>query len=689
MPATSVLRPAALRSLLREALPQLRAERGAGVFVGKAMLSMYLALGLALLLQLPSPSTSMLTVLVVMNGQSGMVMAKSFYRILGTFVGVTAAVTIVALFPQQPLLMLAAIALWAGICAAGSLMQRGFRSYAFVLSGYTVAMIVLPVVNQPQAIFSVAVHRFIEVLLGLGVTTLVFDGLFPQQMAAQVKQLAISNKDYLLQEIRTVLAGQPQAPGPLHMVSSQKASGFEDLINTAMFEGPWLSQRSSALKRSNHDFMQTVTRLQAYQRLTRRLQQQPSEAASLLQQLAQPLWQRLQQDCSDSPRLLHDLQQLHDAIDNNRKQLAANAGQDTQQAFATGAALLYRVSRSLLRFLQALTVARHDVQATLPAPRFSRIYDPLSVAVSALRTSAVTFAVGLLWIASGWSSGATGMFIVVALSMMLSPLPNPVAAVRLAAAGHTVAPFIALLCFSILPSLTSFPLLIAGTAPFLMLMLYLVTVPGWAGFAIPLNFGFMVALNISHYASSDYGHFFNEMIATLFGVALVSAGFLLFPGINGSAGQRHRFLHQLDRSIRMAAHAPLPGLTEKLESRNRDISTQLAAQLPADSAAAEAFTAQAMRTQEACYVLLSLREDLTCADQPRLQTLIDAVAQHWQDGTVTEHGHRLLNLLLADAFAALPADASAVREHLYLLTDVLDEQLSTQPAHSGDVIHAR
>ena len=93
---------------------------------------MYITLALAMALELPSPSMALLTIPVVMNQQSGVIMAKSFFRILGTLLGATASITIVALFPQQPYLMLTAIALWTGICAAGALMNKGFRAYTYI-----------------------------------------------------------------------------------------------------------------------------------------------------------------------------------------------------------------------------------------------------------------------------------------------------------------------------------------------------------------------------------------------------------------------------------------------------------------------------------------------------------------------------------------------------------------------------
>ncbi|WP_428214368.1 FUSC family protein, partial [Enterococcus casseliflavus] len=83
----------------------------------------------------------LITVFIVMQPQSGMILAKSFYRVIGTLVGSAAVVVFVGLFAQTPELFLLASALWIGLCTVGSAHNRNFRSYGFVLSGYTVALI--------------------------------------------------------------------------------------------------------------------------------------------------------------------------------------------------------------------------------------------------------------------------------------------------------------------------------------------------------------------------------------------------------------------------------------------------------------------------------------------------------------------------------------------------------------------
>ncbi|RDJ97965.1 hypothetical protein DLM46_35535 [Paraburkholderia lacunae] len=115
-----------------------------GLYVFKTILAALLALGVAMKLELPMPRTAMTTVFVLMQPQSGMVLAKSLYRICGTIVGLLATLGLISLFGQAPELFLGATALCIGICTAGAARNRNFRTYGFVLAGYTAALIGIP-----------------------------------------------------------------------------------------------------------------------------------------------------------------------------------------------------------------------------------------------------------------------------------------------------------------------------------------------------------------------------------------------------------------------------------------------------------------------------------------------------------------------------------------------------------------
>ncbi|HEY1611536.1 MAG TPA: FUSC family protein, partial [Paraburkholderia sp.] len=73
------------------------------IYLLKAVGAGLLALGIAMKLDLPQPRTAMTTVFIVMQRQSGMVFAKSTWRICGTLVGLVVMLALIG-FPaaQHP-----------------------------------------------------------------------------------------------------------------------------------------------------------------------------------------------------------------------------------------------------------------------------------------------------------------------------------------------------------------------------------------------------------------------------------------------------------------------------------------------------------------------------------------------------------------------------------------------------------
>ena len=133
----------------KEAPPQpvMRAveDRSGLIFAAKTTASGLIALLVAFTFNLDEPYWALLTVFIVAQPrQSGQVLAKSFYRIIGTVIGAAVALLFVGLFAQERVLFLGALAFWIGVCAFGSQYARNFAAYSFVLSGYTVAIVGIP-----------------------------------------------------------------------------------------------------------------------------------------------------------------------------------------------------------------------------------------------------------------------------------------------------------------------------------------------------------------------------------------------------------------------------------------------------------------------------------------------------------------------------------------------------------------
>src|SRR5579875_1096093 len=177
-------------------------ERRAWIFVAKYVLAIYATGWLAMWLQLEQPSTAMITVAVVMHPHSGMVLAKSFYRAIGTVAGSLCGLALMAAFPQQRELFLLSLSLWVALCAGGATLYRNFMSYGFLLAGYTAAIVALPAVSAPTHVFDSAVMRVSEVLLGILVSGVVSDLVLPERLRALLRQSARAQFAHFIDFVR-------------------------------------------------------------------------------------------------------------------------------------------------------------------------------------------------------------------------------------------------------------------------------------------------------------------------------------------------------------------------------------------------------------------------------------------------------------------------------------------------------
>src|SRR6202012_2883864 len=69
------------------------------------------------------------------------------------------------------------------LCLYLSLLDRQPRSYGFMLSGYTAALIGFPAVSEPGSMFDLALARVEEITLGIVFATLVSSVVLPRSVA--------------------------------------------------------------------------------------------------------------------------------------------------------------------------------------------------------------------------------------------------------------------------------------------------------------------------------------------------------------------------------------------------------------------------------------------------------------------------------------------------------------------------
>ncbi|MHC2484846.1 FUSC family protein [Rhizobium leguminosarum] len=160
------------------------------LFAIRIWLATILALFVSFWLQLEAPSTAALTIAVLAEPTRGQALEKAGFRSFATIVGVTASIVVTGLFSQTELI-LAAFAVWLGICVFAAKLLDGNRAYAAALSGYTVGLIATQQIDHPQHVFEVGMARGVAIAVGILSMAVVNDLLFaPDHYPRLALQLA-------------------------------------------------------------------------------------------------------------------------------------------------------------------------------------------------------------------------------------------------------------------------------------------------------------------------------------------------------------------------------------------------------------------------------------------------------------------------------------------------------------------
>lgn len=669
----------------------LAGEWRAWIFVLKSLLAIYLAAGLAMFLQLEQPSTTMITVAIVMHPHSGMVLAKSFYRVLGTLAGSICGLVLMAVFPQQRELFLLSLSLWVALCAGGAMLYRNFMSYGFVLAGYTAAIVALPAIANPLGVFDSAVMRVSEVLLGIAVAAVVSDLILPERLRGVLRNSARAQFLQFIDFIRDSTGGSlpREKMERMHLASVRAAVQLEDLRASVIFEDPEAHARSSHLRLLNQQYMAAATSFQSLHHLINRLQRGSHSAVALV---LIALYRSIATALTPDAAHCHDPAVLTQRLDVCLAQWPASVAQQRSRLgeaasrweFDAGAALLQRLASELRDFTATQNSLREgQLPGRIERVRFRRGNDRIGAAIAVLRTFLTMSVLSVFWLSSGWAFGVSAMLLATVFSGLLAASPNPLAAAMKTLYGYAAGLLAAfVVVFGLLPGSDGFPMLIAASTGFLLLGPYLSTRDTLPGVGAGYTLGFVYILALKNPMVYDAAHFLNDSLAQLAGVALAGVAFVFVPRVTGARGQRSRQLRRLREEVAIAASAPLEGLRYRFESTSRDLFQQVVTHTRPGSDESRALLAWSLAVQESGRAVIELRQLLAAEDLPAetrelAQASVKAVAQLYRQPDPArwlEADHALCRAI--DASTGQP-----LRLHLYQLSSALRDDESPLAAH--------
>jgi uncharacterized membrane protein YccC len=442
------------------------------IFAAKTTASGLLALLVAFTFNLDQPYWALLTVFIVSQPQqSGQVLAKSFYRVIGTLIGAAIALLFVALFAQERVLFLGALALWIGLCAFGSQYARNSAAYSFVLSGYTVAIVGIPGALDAGNAYYIATGRVTEVCLGIIVAATINHVILPSSLGAQFWKAVVSTREALGDYSLALFEAGDTARLRAKLLG--QAIALENLRSSALFEDREIRDRGDLLRFLDTTLVDVVGVAQLLTQLNALRQRGASTEGGFDDAISDATvairaWRATAIDASAlSRRLLGALAHLPFVWP-----LSGDPSAPVEEAIRR----VTTIAR-LREFFSALTAYAEAYEALFLAPRtasrsigFNRANDGVGALWTGVRAALAVFFLSGLWILADWPHGSTAVILgAVATARLATMAP----AVPIAAAASLIFSISTIPAFTVidvlLPRAQGFAMFAMVVAPMLFL----------------------------------------------------------------------------------------------------------------------------------------------------------------------------------------------------------------------------
>ncbi|HEY1151624.1 MAG TPA: FUSC family protein, partial [Pseudoduganella sp.] len=551
-------------------------DGGRLLFAARTLVAAFSALWLAFRLGLDSPSTAMTTTFILALPSSGMVLEKAFYRLLGTVVGLCAALALVGLFPQQAPLLFLGLALWVGVCTAGAAMHRNQQSYSFVLAGYTAVMIAVPALDHPGAAFSLAVTRVSEVGLGIICASVVNDLLFPRAHGLLVMRTVQARFESFLGFCQKVLAHSlpPSEAEIAHLRFAADIAALESGRAAAFFEAAHARSQTRQLHAFNESFMTALTTFYTLHRLIHRAGTQPdSPVPGLLEPLNRQLAGALSAAIAAArtpggaaeafaalgPRLQAAIADARDALALADADSGSEAARRWRIDFDTAVELLQRFSANIAAFAHLYDglAQRRRMQVSEPQA-YAPKTPPAIVLASGARAGLSLLAAAAVWYWLAWPQLANSIILGTIFCALASSSPRPTAMVNQLMTGFLIAaPLCFFTVFGLVVQSHDYPTLVLATLPLLALAMWLITDPKRGGMGVGVALFSSMYIAPSNLARLDAGSYLNGAISQIVGVLIAYLAFvILLP--EHTMGNREHVADALWREALDACTARLP-----------------------------------------------------------------------------------------------------------------------------------
>ena len=587
------------------------------------------ALYLGMSIDLQQPYWAMLTVYIVSQPMAAAVRSKAIQRLLGTLIGASAAVLMLPLLVNTPVLLSLALALWVGGCLTISLLDRSPRSYIVMLAGYTAAIIGFSSVNQPSMVFTMAVARAEEISLGILCATVMHSLWFPRPVGDAIRSrienwlaeaerwaldILCSNDPAVLSLDRTRLA---TAASEIHIMATHLPFDTSNLREkTAIVRG--LHDRILLLipvLSSLSDRVATLRGIQA--ELDPQSLQTIAEVSDWIKAGA-PTGTSLH----EALEMLSGITERHDWYGMNRLGLYTRL-QDLVHALDEGHVLLSHLHAPLAPLPVLLDESIYKSGAR---PMHS---DPGLALLSGFAATLAILLVCTVWIGLGWVEGgasATGASIVCCL---FAAMDDPAPAIKTFGLSLLIAiPLEALYICCIFPAINSFMMLVLTLAPTMLTIGVVMLDPRKALPALIIMLNFCNSMAIVERNNTDFASFINLNLSMFFGIIVAVMVTRTLRSMSTDASAK-RLLQHIWKSLAQLALGKIEAAAyvSRMVDRLGLLAPRLSASKDENLSGLDAL--RELRVGMDLVVLQNLRKQLPKSANTAIEQLLQAVAKHY------------------------------------------------------------
>lgn len=450
----------------RLALP----PRADWIFALRTAVTGLAALFIASALGLEQPQWAMMTVFIVSQPVAGMVLAKGFFRLVGTLVGALAAIGIAAAAGDSPILFVVMLALWIGLCTFVSSMLRNPESYGAALAGYTAAIIGLPAFGHPHLFVELAVARCAEIMLGIVLAGLAGRFVLPQLARdALVERLAACIVDLARYAAAAIHQAGRAELDAMYAALIADTQALAAMRAYARLEAPGLVTHGRQMRH-------TIGYLLAAMSAARTLQARAAHPSSAIQPFRRSL-DAILTDLAERPEALLEirpsLRRIDELTARAQQSLDAPAVEDEDYVGVTARLTilteLLGALKATLRGLSALRLRSPDRVAPQALPALTIHRDHRAALTNAVRAAVASLCVTAFWMATRWADAAGVAVIVAVVSSLFASMPDPMQSAWSFFRGTFIAaPFAFLVGQLLLPALPGFGWFVLLVAPVLV-----------------------------------------------------------------------------------------------------------------------------------------------------------------------------------------------------------------------------